>query len=94
MSKWYVILHTSLLGQIWSSLGDITRVSFPNNMSYQNNSSEIFEERVMVFSYLKIFLAIGVDNLENMENLHTKWPRKYVFFYHVIMGTTVYGIRW
>ena len=58
-------------------------------MSYQNKSSEIFEERVMVFSYLKIFLAIGVDNLENMENLHTKWPRKYVFFDHVNFQSSI-----
>ena len=37
----------------------------------------------MVFSFIRIFMAIGVDNLENEENLHTKRQKKEVFFGHV-----------
>ena len=52
-------------------------------MSYQNKASEFFKRRVMVFSLIKIWLAIGVLHQENMGDILEQWSLKGENSYHV-----------
>ena len=54
-----------------------------SKMSHQNKAIEFFKRRVMVFSLIKIWLAIGVLHQENMGDILEQWSLKGENSYHV-----------